>query len=228
MSKTKIAVIYYSTYGHVAAMAKEIMKGIHEAGGEGMLYQVRETLPDNVLAAMHAPSKDAQVPFMDHANISTLTEVDGMLFGFPTRFGMMPAQMKALWDATGGLWVKGALVGKPAGFFTSTASLHGGQETTIMTAVTQLTHHGMLYVPIGYSSPLLQNSKEVHGGSPWGAGCIAETDGSRLPSDLEKQVALHQGKHFAKIAAALKRGLNMPADPTPEIPVADFERATKI
>jgi NAD(P)H dehydrogenase (quinone) len=207
MSKAKIAVIYYSTYGHVAAMAREIMKGIHQAGGEGQLFQVRETLADTVLEAMHAAPKDPTVPYIEHANIGTLTEMDGLLFGFPTRFGMMPAQMKALWDATGGLWVKGSLVGKPAGFFTSTGSLHGGQETTLMTAVTQLAHHGMLFVPIGYSCRDLQSSKEVHGGSPWGAGCIAETDGSRLPSDLEKLVATHQGKHFTNIAAALKRGL---------------------
>ena len=101
MSKTKIAVIYYSTYGHVAAMAKEVMKGIHEAGGEGKLYQVRETLADTVLEAMHASPKDLAVPYIEHTNIGTLTEADGILFGFPTRFGMMPAQMKALWDATG-------------------------------------------------------------------------------------------------------------------------------
>ncbi|CAM9938367.1 unnamed protein product [Laminaria digitata] len=124
----------------------------------------------------------------------------------PTRFGMAPAQMKGVLDATGSLWQKGSLVGKPGGCFFSTSCQAGGQETTALTFVTQLAHHGMIYVPIGYSSPLLFNNDEVHGGSPHGAGTIAGSDGSRMPSNLEKEIAKHQGSLFANTCKALKVG----------------------
>jgi NAD(P)H dehydrogenase (quinone) len=135
-----------------------------------------------------------------------LEEADGIIFGFPTRFGMMAAQMKAFFDATGGLWMAGKLVGKPAAAFVSTGTQGGGQETTILTAITQLTHHGMVFVPIGYSSPLIANIDEVHGGSPYGAGTLAGPTGSRMPSELELAVAKHQGVHFTGVAKALKVG----------------------
>jgi len=125
------------------------------------------------------------------------------MFGIPTRFGMASAQIKAFMDSTGGLWQQGSLVGKAAGTFFSTGTQNGGQETTALTFVTQLVHHGMVYVPMGYSTPLLFDLKEIHGGSPYGSGTIAGPDGSRMPSEHEKQVAVHHGEHFGKIVAKL-------------------------
>eukprot|EP01097_Dermamoeba_algensis_P006492 TRINITY_DN4066_c0_g3_i2.p1 TRINITY_DN4066_c0_g3~~TRINITY_DN4066_c0_g3_i2.p1 ORF type:complete len:159 (+),score=48.84 TRINITY_DN4066_c0_g3_i2:254-730(+) len=125
---------------------------------------------------------------------------------FPTRFGMMAAQFKAFIDSTGGLWKEGKLIGKPAGTFVSTATQNGGQETTHLTAITQLVHHGMVYVPIGYSSSLLFENSEVHGGSPYGASTLAGGDGSRQPSERELAVAKHQGEYFAKFVTSLSKG----------------------
>eukprot|EP00752_Nemacystus_decipiens_P009169 g8190.t1 len=201
--KCKIYVLTYSMYGHVNAMAAEVKAGIEEAGCECVMVRCPETLPGEVLEKMHAPPKDESIP---EVTIADLPNADGILFGFPTRFGMIPSQVKSVLDATGGHWKTGALVGKPAGVFFSTALQAGGQETTALTFVTQLTHHGMIYVPIGYSSPLLFNNDEVHGGSPYGAGTIAGPDGSRTPSDLEKGVAKHQGSYFAATCKALKAG----------------------
>jgi NAD(P)H dehydrogenase (quinone) len=214
-NKARINVIYYSMYGHVATMAKSVLKGVEAAGAEARLIQVPETLSKEVLAKMHAPEKDKNVPtisFGGPAGENTvsledaLVNCDGILFGFPTRFGGMPAQVKAVWDATGGLWMKGALVGKPIGVFFSTGTQAGGQETTTLTSLTNFIHHGMLFVPIGYTSQLLGNMNEVHGGSAYGAGTFASADGSRTPSDLELKVAEHQGTHFTQVATALKIG----------------------
>lgn len=142
--------------------------------------------------------------------VDDLIEADGVLFGVPTRFGMAPTQVKTLFDATGSLWQQGKLVGKPAGVFVSTASQGGGQETTALTFVTQLTHHGMIFVPIGYSNPsLLMNMNEIHGGSPYGAGTFAGTDGSRWPSELELQMAEYQGSYFGDVVKALKAGRSL-------------------
>lgn len=136
-----------------------------------------------------------------------LDKCDGMAFGIPTRFGMMAAQMKAFFDSTGGHWAKGALVGKPAAVFHSTGTLGGGQETTSLTAVTQFTHHGMIFVPYGYQSGAFQFDVScAHGGSPYGAGCLAGPDGSRVPSEGELDMATAQGAYFAKTALALKKG----------------------
>lgn len=199
---TKIAVIYYSTYGHVAKMAQEVVKGVRSVEGvTADLFQVAETLPEEVLAKMHAPPKDASVPVIQP---NQLADYDGFLFGIPTRFGMMASQMKALFDATGGLWAAGALVGKPAGVFISVGTQGGGMETTAMTAVTQLTHHGMIFVPPGYSfGPELYGLDAVRGGSPWGAGTFAGGQGERQPSDTELRYAEHQGKYFASVAKKL-------------------------
>jgi NAD(P)H dehydrogenase (quinone) len=168
------------------------------------VLQVAETLPAEVLAKMHAPPKDANVRTI--TDPQELKQYDGILFGIPTRFGMMPAQMKAFVDSTGGLWMEGALVGKTGGVFFSTATQGGGQETTALTAITQFTHHGMIYVPIGYSDPSIMSMDEVHGGSPYGAGTFAGPKGDRQPSALELGVAQHQGKHFGTITSALKAG----------------------
>jgi NAD(P)H dehydrogenase (quinone) len=194
---TKIAIVYYSTYGHVVQLANVIKEGVGSVEGvTAELYQVAETLPEEVLAKMHAPPKK------DHpiATPDVLKEADGILFGLPTRFGSFPAQIKAFFDSTGGLWQVGALVGKPAGVFFTTGVQGGGQETTAYTALTFLSQHGMTYVPLGYRSPLLFNFEEIHGGSPWGAGTYAGSDGSRQPSKLELDVAKVQGESFAQVA----------------------------
>jgi len=183
-------------------MAQEVAKGVESGGAEVKLLQVPETLPKEVLEKMHAPAK----PDVPIATPQDLAEADGIIFGIPTRFGMMTAQMKAYFDATGQLWQKGTLVGKPASIFHSTATQGGGQETTALTTVTQLTHHGMIFVPIGYGNPSLFNMDEVHGGSPYGAGTFAGGDGSRQPTQLELGIAAYQGKYFAGVVNALKAG----------------------
>jgi NAD(P)H dehydrogenase (quinone) len=196
---TKIAIVYYSTYGHIHTMAESVKAGVEAAGGTATIYQFAETLPEEVLTAMHAPPKK------DHPLITPeiLAAADGVLFGIPTRFGSMPAQVKAFFDSCGGLWAKGGLVGKPAGIFFSTGTLGGGQETTAFTSITFLTHQGMTFVPLGYRSPLLFNLDEIHGGSPWGAGTLAGGDGSRQPSKLELDVAKAQGESFTQVAKKL-------------------------
>ncbi|KAJ4981278.1 hypothetical protein NE237_032115 [Protea cynaroides] len=198
---TKIYIVYYSMYGHVEKLAEEIKKGASSVDGvEANLWQVPETLSDEILGKMSAPPK-SDVPIIEP---SDLAEADGILFGFPTRFGMMAAQFKAFLDATGGLWRTQELAGKPAGIFYSTASQGGGQETTPLTAITQLVHHGMIFVPIGYTfgAGMFEMDK-VKGGSPYGAGTLAG-DGSRQPSQLELEQAFHQGKYFAAISKKFK------------------------
>ncbi|KAI8470509.1 MAG: flavoprotein-like protein, partial [Monoraphidium minutum] len=201
MANKKIYVIYYSTYGHMATLAKAMKEGIDSVEGvEGVLYQVAETLPEDVLSKMHAAPK-GDAPLIDP---KTINEADGFAFGFPTRFGMMPAQMKAFFDATGGHWQSGALVGKPATCFTSVATQGSGLETTIMTALTQLVHHGMIFVPPGYSFGAGMFALDVpKGGSPWGASTLAGPDGSRSPTEPELDFAKHQGKHLAEVAKKL-------------------------
>ncbi|KJA27931.1 benzoquinone reductase [Hypholoma sublateritium FD-334 SS-4] len=203
MSSPKIAVIIYSMYGHIAKLAEAAKAGIEAKGGKATIYQVPETLPENVLALMHAPAK----PDYPIATPTTLTEYDGFLFGIPTRYGSMPAQFKSFWDATGGLWASGALAGKYAGIFVSTGGLGGGQETTALNTLSTFAHHGIIYVPLGYSQVFAQltNITEIHGGSPWGAGTIASSDGSRQPSALELEVAGIQGSSFHDILAKVSR-----------------------
>lgn len=202
----KVAVIYYSTYGHIIQMAEAIKEGVEKSGAASQvdIFQVEETLSDEVLTLLHAPAK----PDYPIATNDTLKEYDAFLFGIPTRFGTTPAQFRAFWDRTGGLWALGALYGKPAGMFVSTASLGGGQESTANTFLSQLVHHGMTFIPLGYGAafPLLTSFDEVHGGSPWGAGTLAAGDGSRQPSKLEKDIAIIQGEQFGKFASRLVKG----------------------
>uniref|UniRef100_A0A061SPA8 NAD(P)H dehydrogenase (quinone) n=1 Tax=Tetraselmis sp. GSL018 TaxID=582737 RepID=A0A061SPA8_9CHLO len=197
-----VYVVYYSMYGHVKKLADSVASGLQEAGVEVRLFQVPETLPEEVLQKMSAPAK----PDDPIITAEQLVEADGVLFGIPTRFGMMASQMKSFLDSTGGLWLNGRLIGKPAGMFCSTGSQGGGQETTALTAITQLAHHGMLFVPLGYSNMKLADMSELHGGSPYGAGTFAGSDGSRNPSDLELELARHQGKMFGETTKALVVG----------------------
>jgi NAD(P)H dehydrogenase (quinone) len=194
MSSPKIAIIIYTMYGHIAKLAESVKDGVIAAGGSAKIYQIPETLPDEVLTKMHAPPK----PDYPIISVDQLTEFDAFFFGIPTRYGNFPAQWKAFWDATGGLWAKGALAGKFAGVFVSTGTPGGGQEATAMNALSTLVHHGIVYVPLGYSRTFTQLSdvSEAHGGSPWGAGALAGGDGSRQPSALELEIAKIQGGQF--------------------------------
>ncbi|KAJ7779682.1 flavoprotein-like protein, partial [Mycena metata] len=194
MSSPKIAIVIYSMYGHIAKMAESVKKGIEEAGGKATIYQIPETLPQEVLTKMHAPAKP-DYPVIDAATLATF---DAFLMGIPTRFGNFPGQWKAFWDTTVGLWASGGLNGKYAGAFVSTAGPGGGQEITIQNALSSLTHHGVIFVPFGYAAAFgqLTGLAEVHGGSPWGAGTFAASDGSRQPSALELEIATLQGKQF--------------------------------
>ncbi|XP_071692757.1 NAD(P)H dehydrogenase (quinone) FQR1-like [Rutidosis leptorrhynchoides] len=198
---TKVYIVYYSMYGHVKKLAEEIKKGAASVEGvEATLWQVPETLHEDVLGKLGAAPK-SDTPIISAAE---LTEADGFIFGFPTRFGMMSAQFKAFFDSTGGLWGAQSLSGKPAGIFYSTGSQGGGQETTALTAITQLVHHGMIFVPIGYTFGAgMFEMEKVKGGSPYGAGTYAG-DGSRQPSELELEQAFHQGKYIATITKKLK------------------------
>lgn len=190
----KVAIIIYTMYHHIATMAESVKKGVEAAGGQADIYQIPETLSSDVLAMLHAPEK----PKYPIATLDTLTGYDAFLFGVPTRFGNYPAQWKTFWDSTGGLWASGALYGKPAAFFVSTGTPGGGQETTIVNALSVLVHHGMIYVPLGYAKAFGQitNLEQVHGSSPYGAGSFAGSDGSRQPSALELEIAEIQGKSF--------------------------------
>lgn len=160
-------------YGHIQQLAEAEAEGIKAAGGTVDLFRVPETLPQEVLGKMHAPAKDEKIPEIPSPN--TLAEYDGFLLGIPTRYGNFPAQWKAFWDQTGGLWQKQSLYGKFAGVFISTGSLGGGQESTALASMSTLAHHGIIFVPLGYkpAGEQLGNLTEVHGGSPWGAGTFA-------------------------------------------------------
>ncbi|KAJ2519488.1 hypothetical protein H4S06_003383 [Coemansia sp. BCRC 34490] len=195
----KIFVITYSTFGHINKVAESVVKGLEKGGAVVGRYQVPETLSEEILTKMHAAPK-LDIPVITPQQ---LTEADGFLFGFPTRYGTTPAQIKAFFDATGGLWQKNALHGKPAGFFFSTASQHGGQEVTVLSSLPILAHHGMIYVPLGYPSAHLFDNSEVVGGSPWGSGTVANGDGSRQPTQKELEIAEIQGEKFAAVASKL-------------------------
>ncbi|KAH8732846.1 flavoprotein-like protein [Phaeosphaeriaceae sp. PMI808] len=192
----KIAIVYYSMYGHIKQLADAELKGIREAGGDAELLQVEETLSEEVLAKMYAPPKPTDIKVL--SDPAQLEEFDGILFGIPTRYGNFPAQIKAFWDKSGKQWSQGSYWGKYAGMFIGTGTLGGGQETTAISAMSTLVHHGFIYVPLGYKTTfgLLSNLDEAHGGSPWGAGTLSAPDGSRQPSALELEVAVAQGKAF--------------------------------
>ncbi|XP_044481854.1 probable NAD(P)H dehydrogenase (quinone) FQR1-like 3 isoform X2 [Mangifera indica] len=201
MATTKIYIVFYSLYGHVEAMAREVQRGANTVQGvEATLWQVPETLSSLILKKMKAPPKPSDVP---EIKPEQLVEADGFIFGFPSRFGVMAAQFKAFFDATADLWASQALAGKPAGIFWSTGFHGGGQELTALTAITQLAHHGMLFVPLGYTfGSGMFEMNEVKGGSSYGAGTYA-ADGTREPTELELQQAFHQGKYVAEITKKL-------------------------
>jgi NAD(P)H dehydrogenase (quinone) len=195
----KILVLYYSMYGHVETLAAAIAEGARSAKGvEVTVKRVPETLPPDV-AKQYGAKLDQAAPI---ASPKELGDYDAVLFGTPTRFGNMAAQMRNFLDRTGGLWMKGGLVGKVGSVFTSTGT-GGGNESTIISFVNTLMHHGMIYVGLPYSCPELADISEVKGGSPWGAATIAGADGSRQPSVKELAQARFQGRHVATIAGKL-------------------------
>jgi NAD(P)H dehydrogenase (quinone) len=204
---TRIQIVFYSMYGHIYRMAEAVAEGVSEvADAEVQLYQVPELVPDDILeksGAKQARARFAHVPLIKP---DQLAHADAIVFGSGTRFGNMTAQMRNFLDQTGGLWVKGSLVGKVGSVFTSTASQHGGQETTITSFHSTLLHHGMIVVGVPYTEQRLVNMDEISGGTPYGASTITKGDGSRMPSENELAIARFQGKHVASIAAQLKRG----------------------
>ncbi|KAJ1980068.1 hypothetical protein H4R34_002589 [Dimargaris verticillata] len=202
-NRPKIFIIFYSLYGHVYTMAQAVKEGVEKvADVDVQLFQLKETLDDSILEKMQAPPRP-NVPIISPAE---MVEADAFLLGVPTRYGNMPEQWKCFWDATGQLWVSGALNNKMAGVFYSTASQHGGQETTAMTMLTTLAHHGMIYVPLGYRSSHLFTLNKVMGSSPYGAGTITNGDGSRMPSEEELEIASAQGQLFARTVSQFVRG----------------------
>ena len=201
---TKIKVIFQSLYGHVYQLAEAVAEGARSVPGtEVELLQVAETLPDSVLEKMGCLGAKKTFAHIPVADPRTLAEADGLLFGTGTRYGSASAQMQAFFDATGGLWMKGALVGKPGGAFVSTGTQHGGQETTLVNMHTFFLHQGMVVVGVPYAAQELTNMNEITGGSPYGAGTLAGADGARQPTANELAIARYQGKHTAQIAAKL-------------------------
>lgn len=200
----KVLVLFYSTYGHVYRMAQAVAEGAREvAGVQVEIKRVAETLSPDIIAKMGATEAQkafAQVPV---ATADDLVSADAVIFGTPTRFGNMTAQMRQFLDATGGLWAKGALVGKVASVFTSTATQHGGQESTILSFHTTLLHHGMVIVGLPYSFAGQTRIDELTGCSPYGASTITGGNGERMPSDNELAGAKFQGRHVAQITKKL-------------------------
>ncbi len=197
---TKILVLYYSMYGHIEIMAEAVAAGAREAEGVGAtIKRVPEIIPEDRARTMGV-KLDQKAPV---ATTDELGGYDAIIFGTPTRFGNMAAQMRNFLDQTGKLWMEGALIGKPASVFTSTGTQHGGQETTITSFHSTLLHHGMVIVGVPYSCKGLTVMTEITGGSPYGATTLAGADGKRLPSENELGIARFQGKHVAQIAKLL-------------------------
>ena len=204
---TKIQVVFYSMYGHIYKMAESIAAGAREVPDvEVTLYQVQELMPDDVLEKSGAKAARAAFAHIPIATTEQLGEADAIIFGTPTRFGNMCAQMRNFLDQTGGLWMSGGLVGKVGSVFTSTASQHGGQETTITSFHSTLLHQGMVIVGVPYSEQRLLNMAEISGGTPYGASTLTGGDGSRQPSENELAIARFQGRHVAEIAKRVATG----------------------
>jgi len=201
----KFAIVYYSMYGHIHTMAQAAAEAARAVPGTDVgLYRVPETLPEEVLGKMGALDAAKAMSSVALATPEVLAEADAILFGTPTRFGNMCGQMRQFLDSTGGLWMKGALVGKPGGVFASSATQHGGQESTILTFIPTLMHQGMIVVGLPYSFQGQMGVEEVMGGSPYGASTIAGGDGSRMPSQRDLDGVRFQARHLAEISHKLK------------------------
>jgi len=203
----KVQVIFYSMFGHIHKMAQAVAEGvaqIPEARAE--LLQVAELVPETALERSGAKALREAFAAVPLAAPDRLPEADAVIFGTPTRFGMMCAQMRNFLDQTGAIWASGGLIGKVGSVFTSTATQHGGQETTLVSFHTTLLHHGMIIVGVPFSNPLLNAQGEMTGGTPYGASTIAGADGARQPTPAELDLARVQGRRVAEITLALKRG----------------------
>lgn len=196
----KVLVLYYSSYGHIEQMADAVAEGARAAGAIADIRRVPETAPTDVVAAAHFKTDSAH-PVIEGPQ--ALADYDAIIIGTPTRYGRMASQMAAFLDTTGGLWMRGALNGKVGGAFTSTASQHGGQETTLFSVITNLLHLGLTIVGLDYGFQGQLGIDEVKGGSPYGATTIADGNGSRQPSATELDGARYQGRRIAEVAAKL-------------------------
>lgn len=197
----KLKVVFYSMYGHIYRMAEAMAEGAREVqGAEVELLQVPELMPEEILERSGAKQAREAFAHIPVAKPDDLADADVVIFGTPTRFGNMCAQMRNFLDQTGLLWAKNALVGKVGSVFTSTGTQHGGQETTITSFHTTLLHHGMIIVGLPYSETRQTTMEEISGGSPYGASTVAAPDGSRMPSENELAMARFQGRHVATIA----------------------------
>ncbi len=196
---SKVLVLYYSSYGHIEQMAEAVAAGAAETGATVTIKRVPETAPEEIAKAAHF-KLEQKAPI---ATVAELADYDAIILGAPTRFGRMPSQMASFLDQAGGLWMRGALNGKAGAAFTSTASQHGGQETTLFSMITNLLHFGMAIVGLPYSFQGQLRLDEVTGASPYGASTIAAGDGSRQPSENELAGARFQGRHVAEVANKL-------------------------
>lgn len=197
---TKILVLYYSSYGHIEKMAEAVAEGVRKGGADVVIKRVPELVPADVAKTSHF-KLDQKAPI---AKVDELPKYDAIIFGAPTRFGVAASQMRNFLDQTGGLWAKGALIAKVGSVFTSSATQHGGQESTLLSFHTTLLHHGMIIVGLPYSCATQMGVDEIKGGSPYGASTIAGGDGTRQPSEQELGMARFQGEHVAKITAKLR------------------------
>lgn len=204
-SKPRILILLYSMYGHVFRMAKAVAEGVRQGGGEPILKQVAELVPEERWdkSIRRAKGSMKHIPVADPQ--ADLKGIDGVIVGTPTRFGNMSSQIRNFWDQTGGDWANGTLIGRPAAVFTSTGTQHGGQETTIISTMITLLHHGCVLVGLPYSFKDQMTLKEISGGSPYGASTIAGTMGERMPTANELRMAKGLGKHVTTIARKLAR-----------------------
>lgn len=202
---TKVLVLYYSTYGHVEVMAHAVAEGARQTGVTVDVKRVPETVPEEIARTSHF-KLDQAAPI---ATPEELPDYDAIIVGAPTRFGRLPSQMASFWDRTGGLWAKGALIGKLGAAFTSTAVQHGGQETTLFSILTNLIHHGMVVSGLPYSFAGQMRLDEITGGAPYGATTIAAGDGSRQVSDNEREGARFLGRHVAELATKLSGQISL-------------------
>jgi NAD(P)H dehydrogenase (quinone) len=194
---TRVLVLYYSSFGHIETMAKAVAEGVRSAGASADVRRVPELVPENIARESHF-KLDQEAPI---AKPEDLADYGAIIVGTGTRFGRIPSQMANFWDQTGPLWMHGKLVGKVGAAFTSTATQHGGQETTLFSIITNLLHHGMIVVGLPYAFQGLARLDEVTGGSPYGATTITGSDGSRMPSTNELNGARFLGRHVAAVAA---------------------------
>jgi NAD(P)H dehydrogenase (quinone) len=204
---TKVLVLYYSAYGHIEQMAEAVAEGARSTGAKVDIKRVPELVPDDVAKASYF-KMDQAAPIATPAD---LANYDAIIVGAGTRFGTVASQMRNFWDQTGGLWAKGQLVGKVGSMFTSSATQHGGQESTILGFIPTFLHHGLAYVGLPYAFQGQTGVEEVKGGSPYGASTITDGDGSRQPSAIELEAARFQGAHVAAIAAKVAGKVLQPA-----------------